>query len=109
MYQLAGLEFTVSTRLARFASASVSQITSSVLAQTNFILSPPRKPSTSVLLQSFKTSAHLDTELQIQKSQRLGLPPFPPSVSSSAVSFLSEAEAFLLGSSPAPLPGTQTP
>lgn len=51
MYQLAGLEFTVLTRLARFASASVSQITSSVLAQINLILSPPRKPSTSVLLQ----------------------------------------------------------
>lgn len=46
----------------------------------------------------------LDAELQIQRSQFLGLPPSPPSVSSSAVSFLSEAEASLLGSTPGPLP-----
>lgn len=87
---------------------SAFQVTSFVFAQINFVLSPFANPSTSILPQPFKESPHLDVELQIQQSQFLGLPPFPPSVSSSAVSFLSEAEASLLGSTPAPLPETQT-
>ena len=68
----------------------------------------PPHPFTSFTPQPFEKPPHLDTGLEIQRRQFLLLPPFPPSVSSSAVSFPSEAAAFLLGSSPSPLPKTQT-
>lgn len=65
---------------------------------------PPPAPHPS----PFKKTPHLDSGLQLQQTQLLVLLLFPPSVSSSAVSFPSEAAASLPGSSPSLLPETKT-